>query len=201
MKIIGLTGGIAAGKSLVGKVLEDLGAAVIDGDELAHEVERPGEVAYQAIVEVFGKGILNEDCTIDRAALGTLAFSSPEERLRLERITNPAIKDRLNIKLNTLREAGIPVVFYMGAMLIENGVAKRLDEIWDVWVDEKTQLERLMQRNGYSREEAQQRIAAQMPTKEKVKRARVVIDNSGTPEQTGEQVRQRWEELLMLLPT
>ncbi len=190
MKVIGLTGGIASGKSSVAKTLEKLGAVVVDADQLSREVVQPGEPAYIAIIAEFGEQILNHDRTIDRAALGKLVFADAAARKRLERITHPAIGRRAENKLAELQQAGARVVFYMAPLLIEAGITSRVDEIWVVYVDQDTQLQRLMQRDRISREEAVQRLAAQMPMAEKVKHGKVVIDNRGTQAETERQVRE-----------
>ena len=193
MRIIGLTGGIASGKSSVARILESLGVVVIDADQLAREAVSPGEEAYRSIVAGFGDGILNPDRTINRQALGKIVFADPAARRRLERITHPAIARLAEERLTALRNAGAPVVVYMAPLLIEAGVASRVDEIWVVYADRETQVARLMLRDGLGREEALQRLAAQMPMEEKRTLGRIVIDNSGTPEETERQVKDLWE--------
>jgi dephospho-CoA kinase len=201
MKVIGLTGGIASGKSTVARILAECGASVIDADLLAREVVMPGTSAYTAIVEEFGEAILNPDRTIDRKALGRIVFADPDARCRLERITHPAIRRRAEEELTELQKAGIPVVFYMAPLLIEAGVTSRVDEIWVVYADQETQLDRLMRRDGISHDEALQRLAAQMPMDEKKKHGTVVIDNRGTPEETERQVRDAWNQEMRDLVT
>lgn len=193
MKVIGLTGGIASGKSVVARILEKLGAAVIDADQLSREAVAPGTAAYRAIVEEFGEGVLNPDRTIDRKALAKIVFADPEARVRLERITHPAIGSLAEKRLEDLRRKGAPVVFYMAPLLVEAGVTSRVDEIWVVYADRETQLKRLVERDGIGREEAIQRLAAQMPMEEKVKYGKVVIDNGGTPAELELRVREVWE--------
>lgn len=197
MRVIGLTGGIASGKSSVAKILERLGAAVIDADALAREVVAPGEPAYQAIVAEFGEEVLAPDRTINRRALGRMVFADPEALRRLERITHPAIGERAEQKLSDLRRQGTRVAFYVAPLLIEAGVASRVYEVWVVYADAGTQLKRLMERDGFSRDEALRRIAAQMPMDEKKAYGRVVIDNRGTPEQLERQVREVWEREML----
>jgi dephospho-CoA kinase len=192
VRIIGLTGGIASGKSTVARILERLGGAIIDADQLAREVVMAGEPAYDAIVAEFGDGVLNPDRTINRGVLGKIVFADPAARGRLERITHPAIARKAEQKLAALRVAGIPVVFYMAPLLIEAGVTSRVDEIWVVYADRETQVARLMQRDGIARPEALQRLAAQLPMEEKRTYGKVVIDNRGTPEETERQVREIW---------
>jgi dephospho-CoA kinase len=194
LRIIGLTGGIASGKSTVARLLERAGGVIIDADQLAREVVSPGEPAYLAIVAEFGEGILNSDRTLDRRSLGKIVFADPESRRRLERITHPAIAQLADKRLATLREAGTPVVFYMAPLLIEAGVTSRVDEVWVVYADRETQVARLMQRDGISRKEALQRLASQMSMTEKSTYGKVVIDNRGTPEETERQVKDIWEK-------
>jgi len=201
VRVIGLTGGIASGKSTVARVLEEYGAAVIDADRLAREVVMPGMPAYAAIIAEFGAGILNSDRTIDRKALGRIVFADPEARRRLEGITHPAIRRRAEEKLAELQQSGNPVAFYMAPLLVEAGATSRVDEIWVVYTDRETQLTRLMRRDGIGRDEALQRLAAQMPMDEKKKYGTVVIDNRGTPEETERQVRQAWEREIRGLKT
>lgn len=196
LRIIGLTGGIASGKSSVARILERLGGVIIDADQLARESVAPGDPAYLAIIAEFGEGILNSDRTLDRKALGKIVFADPAARHRLERITHPAIARLAEMKLAALRETGTPVVIYMAPLLVEAGVTSRVDEVWVVYADRETQVARLMLRDGISHAEALQRIAAQMPMAEKRTYGKVVIDNSGTPEETELQVKDIWEKEL-----
>ena len=193
MRIIGLTGGIATGKSSVARIMEALGGVIVDADQLAREAVSPGEPAYLSIVAEFGEGIVNPDRTINRQALGKIVFADPAARRRLERITHPAIALLAEQRLEACRKAGTQVVVYMAPLLIEAGVTSRVDEIWVVYADWETQVARLILRDGISRDEALQRLAAQMPMEEKRTYGRIVIDNSGTPEETERQVRYFWE--------
>jgi dephospho-CoA kinase len=196
VRVIGLTGGIASGKSMVASILEQLGAVVIDADQLAREAVIPCQPAYHAIVEAFGEGILSRDLTIDRKALGKIVFSDPIARKRLEAITHPAIRTLAEERLKELRQAGTGIVFYMAPLLVEAGATSRVDEIWVVYADAETQIKRLMARDGIDRDEAEQRLAAQMPMEEKATYGRVVIDNRGAPEETERRVREVWEREL-----
>ena len=195
MKIIGLTGGIASGKSFVASILEELGSVVIDADQLAREVVKPGMKPYSDIVEAFGEGVLQQDGTLDRKALGRIVFSDPEARLRLERVTHPAIIKLAGEKLEEEQRKGTETVFYMVPLLLEAGLTSSVDEVWVVYADEETQVERLMKRDRIGRDEALRKIAAQMPMDEKVKVGNVVIDNSGSPEETRRKVMELWKEL------
>lgn len=194
MRIIGLTGGIASGKSTVASLFEKLGAPVVDADQLAREVVQPGGEALEKIAEAFGRGVLNPDGTLNRAALGEIVFADPEARRTLEGITHPAIKKLAQEKLARLKEAGVETAFYVAPLLIEAGAVSRVNEVWVVYLDRETQVARLMARDGLSREAALARIASQMPMEEKKRHARVVIDNRGTLEDLEAQVKTVWRE-------
>lgn len=194
MRIIGLTGGIASGKTSVAKLLERLGAPVVDADQLAREVVEPGERALAQIAESFGNGVLNTDGSLNRAALGEIVFADPEKRRKLESITHPAIKERAQEKLARLKAAGAKIAFYVAPLLIEAGITSRVHEVWVVYLDHETQLARLMARDGLSREAALSRIASQMPMEEKKRLGRVVIDNRGSREDLEAEVLRVWRE-------
>lgn len=194
MRIIGLTGGIASGKSTVSRLLERLGAVVVDADQLAREAVVPGTGAYRAIVAAFGPVILLPDGTIDRKALGRIVFADPDARRRLEAITHPAIAGLAERRLSELRNAGEGVAFYVAPLLIEAGATGRVDEIWVVYVDRETQIARLTARDGIDREEAEQRLTAQMPMEEKAARGSVIIDNRGTAEELERQIVEIWRD-------
>lgn len=197
MRVIGLTGGIASGKSTAAKILAELGAEVIDADQLARDVVRPGEPAYRAIVAAFGTGVLNEDGTINRAALGAIVFADPAARRRLEAITHPAIARLAENSLAELRRRGTRLAVYMAPLLIEAGITGRVDEVWVVYVDSDTQVRRLVQREGLSEADALQRISSQMSMEEKRKLARVVIDNRGTKADLVRTIRETWEREIL----
>ena len=193
MRLIGLTGGIASGKTTVAKILERMGVAAVDADMLAREVVAPGEPAYNAIVAEFGPGILNSDLSINRPALAQIVFADPEARRRLESITHPAIGARAAEKLAELDRQGMPVALYVAPLLIEAGITSRVDEVWVVYADPQTQLKRLVERDGMTPDEALLRIAAQMPMEEKKEYASIVIDNRGSLEELEQQVREIWK--------
>lgn len=200
MKVVGLTGGIASGKSFVAEILASSGAVVIDADILARRVVEPGEPAYQAVVRRFGDGILRPDGSLDRKALGRIVFSDGVARRELEAMIHPAVAELCGRRLAEERRKGTRVVFYVVPLLFEAGLESMMDEIWVVSVDEETELARLMKRDGSDREEALRKIAAQMRMEEKVARADVVIDNSGAPEETERAVGEEWKKLLARLP-
>jgi dephospho-CoA kinase len=195
MKIIGLTGGIASGKSYVAKILESCGAVIIDADLLAREVVAPGEPALATIREIFGDGVLMEDGSLDRKALGSIVFSDAAARKLLEEITHPAIAEKAEKSFDRERTLGRQSVFYMVPLLIEAGIAPKVDEIWVVAVDRETQIARLMKRDCIEWDEAERKMAAQMPLEEKSAYADVIIDNNGTPEETASRVRKEWDLL------
>lgn len=180
MRVIGLTGGIASGKSSVATLLSSFGVPVIDADQLARDVVIPGSAALARIVESFGEGVLDSSGALDRAALAEIVFAESGARKKLEAILHPAIKLLAEERLAELREQGEPVVFYMAPLLIEAGATDRVDEIWVVYVDLETQIERLMARDLMSREAAEQRISSQMPMEEKKTYGRVIIENTGS---------------------
>lgn len=184
MRIIGLTGGVATGKSTVARFFSQHGITVIDADAIAREAVLPGAPALQRIIDVFGSGILLPDGTLDRKALGAVVFGDVEKLRLLEGILHPAIKLLAEQKISRSGQDGERVVVYMAPLLIEAGATDRVDEIWVVSTTEAVQLERLMSRDKISREEAMRIIESQMPLTEKVRFGRVVIDNSGTEEQT-----------------
>lgn len=194
MQVIGLTGGIASGKSTVSRILERLGAVIIDADLLSREAVLPGTPAHDAIVAEFGTGILLPNATIDRKSLGRIIFASPEARRRLEAITHPAIARLAEERIAEARRSDGPVTFYVAPLLIEAGAANRVDDIWVVYADRETQIARLTERDHIRREEAEQRLAAQIPMEEKAAYGSAVIDNRGTPEETERQVTALWKE-------
>jgi len=181
MRIIGLTGGIASGKSTVARLLAKQGIPVIDADQLARDAVLPGTAALRQIAESFGAKVLDSAGALDRTILAEIVFADPGARKKLEAILHPAIKALAEKQLAELRQRGVPVAIYMAPLLIEAGVTDRVDEIWVVYVDRETQLLRLIDRDGVSRESAEQRLAAQLSMDEKAAYGSIVIDNSGTP--------------------
>ena len=176
--LIGLTGGIASGKSLVAEELKRLGAHFIDADEIAREVVRPGLPAYKEIVKEFGEGILNPDKTINRNALGAIVFSNPKLKKRLEQITHPRILDEIDKRILAIQDKDSKAIIIIdAALLIEVGLHNKMDKVVVVYADEKAQIKRSMERDGFTMDEAKQRISSQMPLQEKRKYADFVIVN------------------------
>lgn len=194
MLTIGLTGGIATGKSSVAAFLAELGAEVIDADQLARDAVAPGTVALQQVVELFGQQALQADGNLNRQAVRELVFNEPTKRQQLEAILHPAIKELALQQIEQARCRGSRVVVYMAPLLIEAKATDRVDEIWVVTVRPEVQLERLMTRDGCSRQQAEQIIAAQMPLAEKERFGVVVIDNSSSLEATRRQVDAAWQQ-------
>lgn len=190
---IGLTGGIATGKTLVAQYLQEAGAIVIDTDHIAHALMAPGGAAYSDVLRTFGQEILAQDGTIDRRALGALIFNDPSARERLNGLVHPHVKaeiKRLESEYQA-QEAQQNKQFLLVViipLLFEVNMAHFVDITVVVYCPEDTQQERLMARNGWSAAEAQARIRSQLPIEDKVKKAEEVIDNSHDPELTREQV-------------
>lgn len=197
MKVIGLTGNIASGKSSVSKILKGLGAYIIDADIVAREVTKKGEVAWMRIKEHFGKQYIAVDGEIDRKRLGELVFSSPGALGELNAIVHPIIVKRINDKLKRLKEEDIyEVVVIDAALLIETGCHDIVDEIWVVTLPKDMQIDRLIKRDRLTKKQATDRIESQMPQSEKIKLADRVIDNSKELSHTKEQVYCIWNEIM-----
>jgi dephospho-CoA kinase len=193
---VGLTGGIACGKSTVARMLEEKGALLIDFDELAHQVEEPGRPAWREIVRHFGPEILNADETIDRRKLGAIVFADPGKRDLLNSLVHPAIFTEWGTRMEEIREQRPDAIVVSDIpLLIEAGLQPRVDLILLVYLAPEGQIARLMKRDGYSREEAAQRLASQMPIDEKIPSADIVIRNDGSRDDTSRQVGEVWEEL------
>jgi len=195
--LVGLTGGIATGKSTVSAMFAHLGAKIVDADLLAREVVMPGQPALDEIVREFGPEVLQADGHLDRKRLGALVFNEPERRKRLEAITHPAIALRQQRILSVYEEEVFEgIVIWDAALLVETGGAKRMDKLVVVSTDHVTELARLIARDGMTEEEARGRIATQMPVAEKAKVADYVIDNGGSRAETERQVREVYAKLL-----
>ena len=200
--LVGLTGGIATGKSTVDAVLRDLGAVIIDADVLAREVVEPGESALAEIAAEFGPAVLGPDGRLDRKALGAIVFAEPERRRTLEAMTHPRMRERLLRRIDELTaEHFRGLVFYDAAVLIESGSHLMMDRLVVVIADEPTQIARLMARDTIGRDEALRKIRSQIPLAEKAKLADYVIDNSGDPITTEAEVRRVYRALLADLAT
>lgn len=192
--VIGLTGGIASGKSLVADSLRDQGVPVIDADVISREVVEPGEPALEQIIEHFGPEILQFDGTLDRKKLGSVIFNDTEKRQVLNQIIHPAVRQRMMTKRDDLVREGNKHVVLDIPLLLENNLSFMVDRVIVVYVNEATQKRRLVERDGRGEEDAAARIESQMPLEEKRGLADAVIDNSGTENETKAQVNELLEQ-------
>ena len=193
-RIIGITGGIASGKSTVTEFLRQQGYQVIDADQVVHELQEPGGRLYQALLSAFGPAILQEDGRLDRPKLGAMIFGNPQLLAQSSQLQNEIIREELARRRDLLAET--EDFFFMDLpLLFELEYDNWFDQIWLVDVTEETQLSRLMARNVLSQEEAEKRIAAQLSLQEKRKRADVLIENNGPLELTQEQLRDTLQKL------
>jgi len=199
MHRVGLTGGLASGKSFIGNALADLGCFLIQADELGHQVMAKDAEAYGAIVKEFGAGIVRADREIDRPALGALVFAQPEKLAKLNAIVHPCVRAReraLEAEFAAREPGGIIVI--EAAILVETGSYRDFERLIVASCTREQQIERAMNRSHLSREEAENRLSRQMPLEEKVKYADYVIDTSGTKEHTLEQTRKIYASLRSL---
>lgn len=187
-KVIGLTGGIASGKSTISNIFKEVGWPVIDADQTARQVVMPGSLGLAQIVSRFGSQVLQPNGTLDRAALGSMVFDDPQNLSDLDQIEHPLIMAAIDKQLAGLKKQGLPVVVLDVPLLFETGMDQECDLTVLAVVDRKTQLERLMKRDHCSKAAALKRINAQMPLEEKMRRADVTIDNNGSLAQTRLQV-------------
>ncbi|HET7388058.1 MAG TPA: dephospho-CoA kinase [Nocardioidaceae bacterium] len=190
---IGLTGGVASGKSAVAAVFADLGAVVIDADVLAREVVEPDTPGYAAVVAAFGPDVIGDDGSLDRGRLGAIVFADPSARARLEAIVHPLVRARAA----ELEGAAAPgsVVVHDIPLLVETGQGDRFDAVVVVDVPEQTQVERMVELRGWTPEDARARIAAQAPREQRLAVATYVIDNTGTAEDLRDRVAEVFAEL------
>ncbi|MEW6661490.1 MAG: dephospho-CoA kinase [Bacillota bacterium] len=198
MIVIGLTGGMASGKTSVAKMLSRLGAHVIDADAIAKELVAPGQEALQRLAEIFGQRIILSDGNLDRGALAAIVFNDHEKLEQLNAVLHPLVIQKTVEKLRSIKETEPDAVVVIDApLLLEAGMAGLVDEIWVVAAGEEEQIQRAALRDKLSREEASKRLAVQMPLKEKLKHAHRVIDNSGSLASTAEQVKRLWEKVIL----
>jgi dephospho-CoA kinase len=190
--LIGLTGNIATGKSEVGRILERLGARVIDADKVAHEVMRPGGPAYEAVLQAFGRQILAADGTVNRARLGASVFRDAEALRRLERAVHPATKARVG---ELIAQATEPVVVVEAIKLIEAGMHRVCDELWVVTAPRALQIRRLVVHRGMNEADAALRVDAQPPQQAKVALADRLFVNDGGLGELEKNVREAWREI------
>lgn len=189
--VIGLTGNIGTGKSVVRRMLEHLGAYSIDADALAHRAIAKGAPGYAPVIEMFGRWIVGADGQIDRARLGKVVFSDPQALVLLEKIVHPLVGQAIDIMA---RRATQPVIVIEAIKLLESGIGKHCDSIWVTYLPPEMQVARLIKGRGMSEAEARQRIQAQPPQEEKIARAGQVIQNTGTFEDTWKKVQAAWHK-------
>ncbi len=199
MRVIGLTGGIASGKSTVSKYLRELGAAIIDADLIAKETVEGNTPALQEIAACFGEGVLTSEGQLDRKKLAELIFDSPDERQKLNRIIHPRVISRVKELIALYKKQGnVPLIVVDAPLLLECGMQDMVDEVWLVAVPEDVQVERLTKRENLSAEAAQKRIDSQMKLEDKIKQAHRIIDNSQELAGTLAQVDEYWAEVAEL---
>ncbi len=191
--VIGLTGNIATGKSVVRRMLEHLGAYTIDADSLTHRAYAKGAPGYQQVLDRFGKWLLNREGEIDRKKLGNLVFSDPEAMKQLEEIVHPLVRQAVELLLQRARQH---VVVIEAIKLLEGDLRKVCDTIWVTNAPEVIQVERLMRKRGFTQEQAQERVRAQAPQNQKVKMANMVITNTGSYDDLWKQVSEAWKEIV-----
>mgnify|MGYP003385152824 CR=1 FL=1 len=197
MILVGLTGGVATGKSTVAKMLKQCGAVVIDADQLARDVVEPGKPAWREIVTLFGKAVLNPDRSLNRQALAAIVFRHPAKRRALETIIHPRVaREQIRLTREAARQDPQSVVIYDVPLLFEAGIDKRVDQTIVVTADRETQIARLKKRNGLSRTDAIRRIKSQMPLQEKCRLADVQIDGTKRLNQLQVEVRSYYRHFL-----
>jgi dephospho-CoA kinase len=199
MILVGLTGSVATGKSTVAKMLKQYGAVVIDADQLARDVVKPGKPAWRAIVTLFGKTVLNPDRSLDRQALGSIVFRNRTKRRQLERIIHPRVaRKQQRLVRRIAKRKPHAVIIYEVPLLFEAGVDRRVDEIIVVTADRETQIVRLTKRNNLSRAEALRRIRSQMPLAKKIQQADYVLNGTLPRPSLRKQVGELFKSLRLL---
>lgn len=193
--VIGLTGGIASGKSAATAMLAERGALVIDADKVGHEAYQRGSGCYEKVVAAFGQDVVGADGEIDRKVLGGKVFGEPEQRRRLEGIVWPWMRETMGSRFADLRSQGTPIVVLEAAVLIEADWVPLVDQVWLVVVPPELARERLMARNGLTAEQADARIAAQLTNADRIKHAQVVIENTGTLDDLRAKMDAEYEKL------
>ena len=193
MLVIGLTGSIGTGKSAVARLLQALGAVIINADTVGHEAYKPNSESWHEVVKAFGEEILQPNGEIDRPKLGKIVFSDPEQLTRLNQIMHPRMAGMVAEELERLRSKGVPVAVVEAALLFEAGWDYLVDEVWATDTPVDTVIDRLKARNGMSAEEVLKRIDSQMDRSERLARAQVVVDNSGDVEALERAVSSLWD--------
>lgn len=195
LKVYGLTGGIACGKSTIAQVFRELGAVVIDADQIHHRLCEKGEKGWERIKEAFSDSVFNEDGSLNREKLGEIVFHDPVQRKRLEEISHPLIMEQIHEEVRSCAGKNIPFILVEAALLIESNRAKQFHGLIVVSCRKEQQIERLMRTRAISKEKALSMIGAQLSIEEKVKRATYVIDNSADLEKMKKQVKKVFQEI------
>lgn len=190
--VIGLTGNIATGKSVVRQMLQHLGAYTIDADGLTHQAMAPGAPAYQPIIDMFGKFVVNEDGTINRNTLGSIAFSFPDALAKLEAIVHPVVTSAIGTLVSRAKQ---PVIVIEAIKLLESDLARMINDVWVVDAAAESQMKRLTEKRKMSEEEARKRVLAQRPQADKIARASFIVMNDGSVEDTWKQVQTGWNDV------
>jgi dephospho-CoA kinase len=192
-RVIGLTGGIGAGKSTVAQILEEFGAKIIDGDKIGHESYLPGTKTWQDLVTAYGKQIVAADGSIDRKKLGATVFGNPEQLNRLNRIVHPRMAEMIKERIAQYRNGGAAMVVLEAAILFEANWAPLVDEVWVVVAGEPNVVQRVSARSGISEEQIRARILSQMSTAKRIRKSNIVIQNVGSIEHLKLRVRELWD--------
>jgi len=196
MLIVGLTGGVASGKTAVSQILREEGAYLIDADQIARELVQPHTVTWNELIRIFGKEILQEDGSIHRKRLAAKVFSDPEQRNLLNQILHPRIKAEINRRVKEIGQKDPnAIVVIDAALIVETGDYQEMDKLIVVTSTEKQQIERLKKRDGVDQEETQKILSSQIPLEEKLKVADFVIRNEGSFEETKRRVKEVFQEL------
>jgi len=193
MKVIGLTGGIGSGKSMVSQFMQELGAVLIDADTVGHEAYQPGTNTWRELIAAFGEQILAQDKSIDRRKLGGIVFGNSESLARLNQIMYPRMHQMMGDRIEEYRRQGVGVVVLEAAILLEAGWNQLVDEVWITVAPESVVVERTRERTGLPEEQILARIRSQMSSGERAKHADVVINNDGSLEELKDKVRELWE--------
>jgi dephospho-CoA kinase len=202
MKVIGLTGGIASGKSTVARFLKELGAIIIDTDKVGHEAFEPDTPSFRQVVDAFGKDVLTPDGQVDRQKLGQVVFSDSEKLTRLNQIVHPRIYELVKARLEDYRRRGVKVVVLEMPLLVEVPLSMKpgqptltdeVDEVWVTVAPESTVLERLKDKTGHTEAHSKARIRSQLPSKERLKHADVVIDTDCSLDELKAKVKKLWQ--------
>jgi dephospho-CoA kinase len=196
MKVIGLAGGIGAGKSEVSRILGEMGAEVLNADRYGHEVYLPGTDGHREVVEAFGEDVLQPNGEVDRRALGGKVFGNPEAMAQLNAIAWPRIRQKIEDGIEEQRQLGTGVVVLDAAVLIEAGWTDAADEVWVVTAPEGDVVSRLQARNNLTEEQVRARMASQMSSEERVKHADVVVANDGDLQGLQSNIEKLWQERL-----